>query len=262
VSIGKLLVAGLIPAILVTGTIMLTIYLLAVRDPEAAPLADPVSLREKLRLLRVTGPVLLLFAFVTGTIYTGIATPTEASALGALAAFVLALAHGKVNAVSLRAAAVRATYGTCMILMIMIGATIFGYYFALTQITQDLVSWVSNLGVSPWVVISILVFFYLILGCFMDQTAILILTVPLSVPIVQAIGFDPIWFGVIMIVTAEVGMVTPPVGLNAFVVSRYAGVPLAEVFAGVTPHVIAHIIILAILVAFPEITLWLPNRMQ
>ena len=261
VNIGKLLVAGVLPAAVITITIMVTIYLIALMDPEAAPRAERVPLREKLRLLKVTGPVLLLFAFVTGTIYSGIATPTEASALGALAGLCLAAFSGRLNWGTMRTALVRATYGTCMIVLILIGATIFGYYFALTQLTQDLVAWVSILDVSPWLIMSIIVVFYLVLGCFMDQTAILILTTPVTVPVVTALGFDPIWFGVIVVVTAEVGMVTPPVGLNAFIVSRYSGIPLVTVFKGVAPHVITHIIAIAILVAFPIITLWLPSHM-
>ncbi len=261
VNIGKLLVAGVLPAAVITITIMITIYLIALMDPEAAPRAERVPLREKLRLLKVTGPVLLLFAFVTGTIYSGIATPTEASALGAVAGLGLAAFSGRLNWGTLRNALVRATYGTCMIVLILIGATIFGYYFALTQLTQDLVAWVSILEVSPWLIMSIIVVFYLVLGCFMDQTAILILTTPVTVPVVMALGFDPVWFGVIVVVTAEVGMVTPPVGLNAFIVSRYSGIPLVTVFKGVVPHVVTHIIAIAILVAFPIITLWLPSHM-
>jgi len=261
INIGKLLVAGIVPAILITLTIMLTIYLLALWDPASAPRSAGVDWREKIRMLRVTGPVLILFAFVTGTIYTGIATPTEASALGALAAFVLALSHRKVTASTLRTALVRATFGTCMIMLILVGATIFGYYFALTQFTQNLVSWVAGLSVSPWLIVVLITCFYLILGCFMDQTAILILTVPIVVPVIRAIGFDPIWFGVIKIVTAEVGLIMPPIGLNAFMVSRASGIPLGTVFAGAWPHVITHIIALGILIAFPSLTMWLPNHM-
>jgi tripartite ATP-independent transporter DctM subunit len=261
ISIGKLLIAGVLPAFLITATILVTIYLIALRNPEAAPQAEGVSLREKIRLLKVTGPVLLLFAFVTGTIYSGIATPTEASALGALAGLILALANRKLNAQTLRRALVRATYGTCMIVLILIGATIFGYYFALTRVTNDLVVWVSALEIAPAYIIGLIMLFYLILGCFMDQTAILILTTPVSVPVIMALGYDPIWFGVVVVVSAEIGMITPPIGLNAFIVSRYSGIPLQTVFRGVIPHIFAHIIALAILILFPQISLWLPSHM-
>src|SRR4029453_11570838 len=135
------------------------------------------------------------------------------------------------------------------------------YFFTLTQTTQDLVAWIGNLGVSPWVVIAIILAGYFVLGCLMDQVAILTLTVPIVLPLIKALGFDPVWFGVIVIVVAEVGLVTPPGGLNVFVVSRYAKRPLQEIFAGVWPHVFSHLLLLAVLVAFPSIILWLPAQM-
>lgn len=261
VNIGKLLIAGVMPAVFITGVICSTIYVLALRDPSAAPTAAPVPWSEKLRLLRVTGPVLVLFGFVTGTIYSGIATPAEASALGALGGLLLAVLYRKLTLAGLRKALLRATMASCMIFMIIMGATIFGYFFTLTQITQSLVVWAGQLQVSPWVIILLIMSIYLVLGFFMDQTAILILTVPITVPVVVSLGYDPIWFGVLIVVAAEIGLVTPPVGLNAFIVSRASGIPLQTVFRGVMPHVLAHIVALLVLIAFPVITLWLPGRM-
>jgi TRAP-type C4-dicarboxylate transport system permease large subunit len=148
-----------------------------------------------------------------------------------------------------------------MIIMIVVCAKIFGYFLTLTQSTQAIVQWVSGLDVSRWVVLAFILFGYLVLGCLMDQIAILILTVPIVLPLIKALGFDPVWFGVIVIVVAEVGLVTPPVGLNVFVVSRYAKRPLQEIFRGVWPHVFSHLLLLVILVAFPSIILWLPAQM-
>jgi TRAP-type C4-dicarboxylate transport system permease large subunit len=148
-----------------------------------------------------------------------------------------------------------------MIIMIIVGAKIFGYFFTLTQVTQAIVHWVGALDTSRWVVLAFILFGYLLLGCVMDQVAILILTVPIVLPLIKALGFDPVWFGVIVVVVAEVGLVTPPVGLNVFVVSRYAKRPLQEIFAGVWPHVASHLMLLAVLVAFPSIILWLPSKM-
>ena len=261
VSIGKLLVAGVMPAMLIVAVICLTIYVLALRNPEAVPSGEGVPMRERLRLLRVAGPVLFLFAFVTGTIYTGIATPTEASALGALAGMLLALGKGKLSADGLRRALTRATYATCMILLIIVGATIFGYFFTLTQLTQSLVSWVGGINAPAWAIVCLIMLIYVLLGCFMDQTAILILTVPITVPLIMALGYDPVWFGVVVVVSAEVGMVTPPVGLNAFIVSRASGIPLQTVFRGLVPHIVAHALALLLLILVPEITLWLPGHM-
>src|SRR5262245_3353445 len=261
VNIGALLIGGVIPGILVTFTIMATVWFLAWQDPSRAPSAPPVSFGEKFRMLRVVGPMLLLFGMVTGVIYTGIATPTEASALGAFGAFVLAIWKGKINMKSLRSSLLRSAHGTCMIAMILFGASIFGYFFTLTQVTQNLVAWVGSLPVPPWLILTIILFGYIVLGSFMDQIAILVLTVPIVLPLIKSLGYDPLWFGVIKIVTAEVGMITPPVGLNCFVVARYSGRPVAEVFHGVFPHFLAHLIAIAILVIWPQIILWLPIKM-
>ncbi len=261
VSIGKLLVGGVIPGLLVTFTIALTVYVLVTLDPRRAPPGQRYSFREKLASLKVAGPMIALFVAVTGVIYIGIATPTEASGLGACGAFLLALKAGKISLASLRAAVVDAAGASCMIFMIIVGARVFGYFFTLTQTTQLMVSAVGAWQVSPWVIITVILIGYLILGCIMDQIAILILTVPIVLPVVKALGFDPVWFGVIIIVVAEVGLLTPPVGLNVFVVARYTNRAVGEVFAGVWPHVFAHFVLIAILTAFPSIVLWLPNKM-
>ncbi|HYD67338.1 TRAP transporter large permease [Azospirillum sp.] len=262
VSIGALLVAGVVPGLLVTATIMLTVYLLVRLDPTRAPAGRAYTLREKFASLSVAGPMLVLFMAVTGSIYLGLATPTEASGIGAFGAFLLAAKAGRLSREGVAKALTHAVHATCMILMIILGASIFGYFFTLTQTTQALVAWVGALDTSPWVIMALILFGYVILGCFMDQIAILILTVPVVLPVVVALGFDPVWFGVIVVVTAEVGMVTPPMGLNVFVVARYTRRPLSEIFEGVMPHVIAHVLLIALLTAFPQIILWLPSTMN
>lgn len=261
VNIGKLLIGGVIPGLFVTAAIMLTVYFLVWQDPSRAPRSPAVSFREKVRLLREVGPMLVLFGLVTGVIYTGVATPTEASAIGAFGAFIIALWRGRVDRATMLHAFKRAAHSSCMIAMILLGAHIFGYFFTLTQVTQALVGWVGSLDVSRWVIITLILIGYIILGSFMDQIAILVLTVPIVLPLIKSLGFDPLWFGVIKIVTAEVGMITPPIGLNCFIVSRYAQRPVTEVFHGTFPHFIAHLIVIAIMVIFPEIILWLPSRM-
>jgi C4-dicarboxylate transporter DctM subunit len=261
VSIGQLLVGGVIPGILVTLTIMATVWALVAIDPSAAPRGNAYTMAEKFRSLKVVGPMIVLFMMVTGVIYTGIATPTEASGLGAFGAFVLAVREGKVGRASLVKALMHAGHASCMIIMIVVCAKIFGYFFTLTQSTQNIVQWVGSLEISRWTILACILFGYIVLGCLMDQIAILILTVPIVLPLIKALGFDPVWFGVIVIVVAEVGLVTPPVGLNVFVVSRYAKRPLQEIFSGVWPHVFSHLLLLAVLVAFPSIILWLPAQM-
>lgn len=261
VNIGKLLIGGVIPGLFVTAAIMLTVYFLVWQDPSRAPRAASVTFREKLRLLREVGPMLVLFGLVTGVIYTGVATPTEASAIGAFGAFIIALYRGRVDRATMLHAFKRAAHSSCMIAMILLGASIFGYFFTLTQVTQQLVHWVGGLDVSRWVIITLILAGYIVLGSFMDQIAILVLTVPIVLPLIKSLGFDPLWFGVIKIVTAEVGMITPPIGLNCFIVARYAQRPVTEVFHGTFPHFIAHLIVIAIMVIFPQIILWLPSRM-
>lgn len=261
-NIGKLLIAGVIPGILVTVTIISTVYALAVIKPSAAPVSPRVHLKEKIVLLKVIGPMLVLMMMVTGVIYTGVATPTEASALGAFGALLIAIYRRTATPALLLKAATRATQGTCMIAMILLGAYLFGYFFTLTRVTQDLVEWVAALQTSRWIVMIGILAVYVILGAFMDQIAILVLTVPIVMPLVVALGFDPIWFGVIVIVTAEVGLITPPMGLNCFVVAFYANRPVTEVFAGIWPHVFAHFIAIGLMLAFPQLILWLPSMMK
>jgi tripartite ATP-independent transporter DctM subunit len=261
VNIGKLLVSGIIPAMLVTATIMLTILFLVWQDPSRAPTVSSVPWPQRFALLWRVSPMVVLFSLVTGTIYLGVATPTEASAFGAFGALVLAILRGRVTLSTLRHTLVRAANGTCMIVLIIVGASIFGTFFTLTNITQDIVGWVGALDTSRWVIISLILCGYIVLGSFMDQIAILVLTVPIVLPLIKSLGFDPIWFGVIKIVTAEVGMITPPIGLNCFIVARYANRPVSEVFRGTWPHFVAHVVAIAVLVAFPQIVLWLPSHM-
>ena len=261
VSIGKLLIAGVIPGIIITFTIFLTVYYQVWRDPSRAPAGQAYTLMEKIRSTGTVGPMLFLFMAVTGVIYTGIATPTEASGLGAFGAMLLAWRAKELTVRKLLDALTRSARTSCMIVLIILGAHIFGYFFTLTQTTQNIVAWVGSLPMEPWMVMAIILFIYIILGTFLDQIAILILTVPVMLPLVVSLGYDPVWFGVIVIVTAEVGLVTPPVGLNVFVVSRYTGRPLDEVFRGVLPHVVAHLFVIALFLAYPKIILWLPNTM-
>lgn len=262
VNISRLLIAGVVPGILVTITIMLTTYFLAWQDPRRAPLGEYVPLRQKIALLRFVGPMLVLLFAVTGVIYTGIATPTEASALGALCAGVLYFMRGRRTPAEVFGVVARAARTSCMLAIILFGAHVFSVFFALTQTTQSLVIWIGELPVEPWVILLALVLMYLILGCFMDQMAILVLTVPIVAPLAASLGYDLIFIGVIIIVTAELGMVTPPFGLNCFVVAKYSKTPVTDVFMGAMPHVATHIIAIGILLLFPTLILWLPDQMR
>lgn len=260
-SIGALLIAGIVPGIFVTLTIALTVMFLVWRDPSRAPLGRSYGWREKIVSLRFTGAMILLMLMVTGVIYLGVATPTEAACLGAFGAILVALARRRLTLRTFGKALVGAARTSAMIGLIIIGAHVFGYALTLTQTTQQLVAWVGGLDLNPYLVMALILALYIVLGLFLDQIAILILTVPIVLPVVMALGFDPIWFGIVLILTAEIGMVTPPMGMNVFVVAKYTGRPTEEVFAGVFPHVVAHILLIALLVIFPGIVLWLPQTM-
>jgi C4-dicarboxylate transporter DctM subunit len=261
ISVAKMLMAGLVPALVITGVIIVTVRYLVWMEPSRAPVGRSYSMAEKLKALRATGPMLALFGAVVGSIYLGIATPTEASSLGATGAFLLAAVRGNMGVGPFRRALANATRTSAMVITILIGAHIFGYALALTQTTQGIITWIGGLDANRYMILTLILIFKLSLGFFLDQFAILILTVPIMVPLIIKLGFDPIWFGVVLVLTAEVGMVTPPVGMNAFVISRYTNRPVEEVFAGVLPHVIAHLLAIIGFVIFPGIVLWLPSTM-
>lgn len=262
ISISALFVGAIIPGILVCLSIILTIAALVYLWPESAPRGQSYSFKEKIRSLSRIGPVLVLFIVVIGSIYSGLATPTEASGVGAFVAMLLALKERRLSLGALAHALRKTAHTTAMILLIILAAHIFGYYFTLERVTNDLITWVGQLELPPIAIMAIILLGYVILGFFMDQVAILILTVPVVLPLVVSLGFDPVWFGVVVVVTAEVGMVTPPLGMNVFVVARYTKMPLNELFVGVMPHVWVHLLVIALLVLFPQLILWLPSTMR
>jgi len=258
VSIADLLIAGIVPGILVALTIALTIKALLLRNP--LPEQDMTySLKEKIQSLKVAGPFVVLFLVVTGLIYTGIATPVEASGLGAFGALLIAVKSGNLT----RSRFAEALFNTCsisaMIGLIIVCAHIFGYFITFTGVTQDMVAWAGGLDVSPYVILAVIVVLYLVLGLFLDLISILILTVPVVLPLVTNLGFDPLWFGIIVILLAEIGIVTPPVGINVFVVSKSANIPVEQIFSGVMIYVLSLLLLVVLLIVFPDLVLWLPS---
>jgi len=261
-NIGKLLIAGIIPGLLVTLTIALTVRVLIRLNPHLAPVGGTATWSEKKGSLKVAAPFIFLFGLVTGLIYTGIATPVEASALGALGAFLLTLKSGKLSRENFALALKKTCMTSAMIGLIIVCANVFGTFLTLTGTTQGLVQKIALAGWDPHLVLAFIVILYLVLGCFLDLISILILTVPILLPLVTSMGFDPIWFGIIVILLAEVGIVTPPVGLNVFVVSKVTRTPVEDVFRGVWPHVLTQILLIIVLIIFPGLVLWLPSHMN
>lgn len=261
-SVGKLLIAGVVPGLLSVLALMTLITAMSLLRPQVMPSGRPRRWSEKISVLRVTLPMVVLLGAVTGTLYAGIATPTEAAAVGAFAALVLTAVQRRLTLRGAGQALFNAARISCMIAFIILGAHIFGYFFTLTQTTTAIVGWVGGLDMPAYGVLLVILVIYLILGCFLDQVAILILTVPVILPIVKELGFDPVWFGVLVVMTAEIGMITPPMGLNVFVVARYTGRPVHEIFAGILPFFLCMLAMVMLLGLVPEIILWLPGRMS
>ncbi|MEZ5649949.1 MAG: TRAP transporter large permease subunit [Burkholderiaceae bacterium] len=260
-SVARLMIAGVVPGILVTLTIILTVLFLIWRNPDHGPRASSYSMREKFASLRLAWPFILLFTLVTVVIYTGIATPTEASALGALTSLALA----KYRGVTWRQVVLAAKYTaqtSCMLALIIMGAHLFVYFLTMTQVTQNLIAYVGELGLAPFTILLIVLLLYLILGCFMELISMLILTIPIVVPLMDHLGYDLIWVAVLTIVMGEIGVLTPPLGMNVFVISSTTGLRVQDVFRGSFPHVIAHFFLIAVLVAFPALVTWLPSTME
>ena len=260
-SVGKLLIAGLIPGIISTFILAAAIVLWVKVSPGISPSIPAFSWQERMQSVKAIFPVLILFMIVIGSIYSGFATPTESAAIGALGALLIGLGMRRLSKEGIVKAIVSTLNTTGTIFIIIICATIFGYYLTMSQIPQSIVHMISSLQIDRWLIMLLLIVLYLVLGCIMDQIAILMLTLPMVFPVVQSLGFDPIWFGVVAIVLVEIGLVTPPVGLNVFIVSSVGKIELGTAFRGSAVLLLACVLSLIIFLAFPEIVLWLPNRM-
>lgn len=256
-SIGKLFVGGIFPGLLTAVGYLITISLMLKLRPEWGP--KPGAEAEAAALPSGTGrvwPVTVLIVVVLGGLYSGVATPTEISALGALGALIVSIATGRMTRKGFSDAVMGTLRITSMILLIILSAHLFGYFISFSQVTDSLLRWISESGMSPTWVMLLIVLIYLLLGMVMDQAAIIILTAPLSTALMVGLGYDPIWWGIIIVKTAEIGLVSPPLGLVTFVVSSSSRVPLNESFKGAIPFLIAEMVILALLLAFPAISLF------
>lgn len=261
-SVGALLMAGLLPGALTAVSYALTIAVIVRRNPEAAPtVAEPVPMREKIAGLLPVWPILLLMGSMIAAIYSGAITPTEVGAVGALAALVIAIAMRRMGWRDFLHALASATRNSAMILAIIACSAVFGIFLTLTGVTQNLLMAIQAADVPPFVVLLSVLLLLLVLGFFLDQLAILVLTLPLTFPLLAGLGYEPVWLGILFVKAAEIGLITPPMGINVFVVASTTRVPVGKVFRGVWPFVIAELIVLAILIAFPAISLWLPGRM-
>lgn len=261
-DIGKLFIAGILPGILAVALYIATINVIGLVRPGFLPAGTRRSLRERLASLREIWAVALLFVFIIGGLYGGLFTATEAGGMGAGGAFVIGVLRRKLTREQFLRCLVESLRTTAAVFTILIGALLFGYFLTITQTPQALTSWLTGLGLGRYEVLAMILLMYLLLGCIMDAMAMIILTVPIVFPVILQLGFDPIWFGVIVVVTVELGLIHPPVGMNVFVIkSVVRDVKLSTIFLGVAPFVVTDIVRLVVLVAFPAIATFLPAHM-
>jgi tripartite ATP-independent transporter DctM subunit len=261
-DIGKLFMAGVFPGLLAMSMYIVTIALVGWARPGFLPAGEAKPWRDRLLGLREVWAPLTLFAFVIGGLYGGLFTPTEAGGVGACGALILGLLRGKLDREKILQSLLQATRTAAAVFTVLIGALLFGYFLTITQTPQKVTAFLTSLGVGPYGVLALIMVMYIVLGCLMDSMAMVILTVPIIFPVVTALGFDPVWFGVIIVMTVELGLIHPPVGMNVFVIkSVVKDVSFSTIFAGVIPFILTDIVRLVVLVAFPAIALWLPSRM-
>jgi len=262
-SIGKLFVAGILPGILLTLLFAATIALWVTLKPDLAPRGPRFTGREKLTSLSGLGETLLLFVIIMGGLFVGFFTPTEAGAVGAFSTLAIAVFRKQIDWRGFVTALRETTRITCMILVIVTGATVFGHFLAVTRIPFEIAGWIAGFDLPPWMIMMFIILTYLVGGCLIDSLALIMLTVPIFFPVVLHLGFDPIWFGVVIVLITQIGVITPPVGINVYVVSGVArDVPLDVIFRGVVPLLLALVIGTLLLIPFPWIALYLPSLMK
>lgn len=262
-SIGKLFLAGFIPGILQALFYMVTIYILCRRNPSMGPQAEKSSIAEKFVSLKGTWGVITLFILVIGGLYLGVFTPTEAAGIGAFGAMLFALGRRKLSWRGFTGSLLETGKTTAMCLLILIGANILGYFLAISRLPTELSDFVSGLEVSRLVVLGIIILVYLFLGAITSSLAMIILTVPIFFPVIMNLGFDPIWFGIIIVRVVEIGGITPPVGINVFVLKGVAkDVPMYTIFRGIVPFLIADFLHMILIILVPQVALLLPGLMK
>ncbi len=262
-SIGKLFLAGFIPGVLEAVFYIITIYILCKRNPLMGPRGERVNFIERLVSLKGTWGVLALFLLVIGGIYMGVFTPTEAAGVGAFGALLFALGKRQLNWKNFTDSLIETGKTTAMVFFMLIGANIFSYFLAVTRLPFELSTFIAGLGVNRYIILGSIILFYLFLGCFVGVLPTIVLTVPVLFPVLVSLGFDPIWFGVIIVRMVEIGSITPPLGINVFVMKGVAkDLPMATIFRGIVPFFIADLFHVSLLVAVPQISLFLPGLMK
>lgn len=261
-SIGRLFMAGILPGLLLTALFIATVAIMTWRDPSAGPRGEDLPLRERFAVLMRAIPLIAVIVISIGGIYVGAFTPVEASGIGAALVILLAAAKRALSFEVLRAAVLDTVKTSAMLYTIVIGANVLNPFLAITHIPATLGTALDVLGLGAYGTLALIILSYVVLGMFLDGLSMLVVTIPIVFPVITALGFDPIWFGVVAVIVIEMGMITPPVGLNVFVVKGVASdVPMSTIFRGVLPFLFAMLVCLMLIIIFPGIALIIPNTM-
>jgi tripartite ATP-independent transporter DctM subunit len=262
-SIGKLFVAGILPGVLLCLCFIATVAILCLRKPELGPPAPPTTWKEKIKATGGIIEAVILFLLAIGGLFLGWFSPTQAGAIGAGGALVIGIVRRKLTWKGLFEAGKDGLRTGCMVLFIITGAVIFGHFMAVSTIPFILADWVGNLPVHRMLIMTVIIFIFFMGGFFMDSMALIVVTIPIFFPIVQKLGFDTIWFGVIVVLVAEMGVITPPVGVNVFVIKGIAPeIPLNDIFKGIMPFLFALILLTVVITIFPQIATFLPSLVK
>jgi tripartite ATP-independent transporter DctM subunit len=260
-SIGDLFLAGIIPGLILVMLFLLTVWIMVRLKPELGPPGGTSTATEKIRALRKVWGIILLFAIVLGGIYLGVFTPTEAAGIGATGAWLLGLVTGKMTKKVFVDALLETVKTTAIIFTILIGAIIFKNFMALSQAPKMIESLMNSLSLPPMGMMLVILLIYIILGAVLDTMAMILLTIPIFFPLITALGFDPVWFGIIIVVVVELALISPPMGINVFVIKGMVpDIALSTIYKGVLPFVVAQILLLALLLIYPKLVMWLPGK--
>ncbi len=261
-NIGHLFLAGILPGLLTVLGFMITISIITRINPELGPRGPRTTARQKLYAFTDVWGMVVLFTLVIGGIYLGVLTPTEAAGVGATGALLLAVLRRRMSWTVLMTCLTDTVRTTAMLFTILIGAILVNNLLILSNVAGALSDWVGGLALAPMTVMVVILAIYLVMGCVLDALAMIILTIPIFFPIVLSLGFDPIWFGVVVVMVVELGLITPPVGMNVFVIKGMTrDVTLGDIYLGVLPFCVAQILLIALIVTFPAIAIWLPGTM-
>jgi len=265
-SIGALFVSGIFPAIVITVLFIVCILIWCRFEPAQGPPGDKFTVKQKIRSLSGMADTLIVFALVMGGLFFGLFTPTEAAAVGAFGVLAVALVRRQIGWSGIVKSLYETLRTSCMVMFLIAGAVIFGKFLAVTRIPFNLAAWIGALDLPAYLVLTAIVAVYFVGGCVMDALALVMLTIPIFYPVILNLGYDPIWFGVIIVLVTQMGVITPPVGINVYVVygvsqTVVGGIPLERIFRGILPFLVAIVVGIVLMVIFPQIILYLPNLM-